>query len=185
VRYEVWAGAGAPADLEARLADAGVQVQGRETIQGYEGQLGRRAPALGLWLYLLAGGAAIVLAVGVVLLTAYVGVRGRLYELAALRVAGVRAGQLRRSIFREYRALLGVPLLVGLVAGFAGALIMLPGIPLVTVGEPSGGVSYSPRFGALPVAVAAILLGMAGAGILVVGMLRRATPDRLRDGGTA
>jgi hypothetical protein len=185
VRYEVWAGAGAPPDLEARLADAGVQVQGRETIQGYEGQLGRRAPALGLWLYLLAGGAAIVLAVGVVLLTAYVGVRGRLYELAALRVAGVRAGQLRRSIFREYRALLGVPLLVGLVAGFAGALIMLPGIPLVTVGEPAGGVSYSPRFGALPVAVAAILLGMAGAGILVVGMLRRATPDRLRDGGTA
>src|SRR4029453_14361638 len=99
------------------VAPAGVQVLRTETIDGQLEQLARRAPALGLWLYLLAGGAAILLALGVVLLTAYVGVGGRLYELAARRVAGVRAGQLRRAVFREYRALLGLPLVVGLAAG--------------------------------------------------------------------
>jgi hypothetical protein len=133
-----------------------------------------------LWLYLLAGAAAILLAVGVVLLTAYVGVHGRLYELAALRVTGVRARVLRRAVFREYRLLLGPPLVVGLVAGVAGALVMLPGIPLVTVDQPTGAFTYRPGFGALPVAVAVCVLGLLVAVLMVVRMLRRATPDRLR-----
>jgi hypothetical protein len=181
LRYEVWAATGAPPDLDRRLAAEGVQVQRSETIGGYLDQLGRRAPALGLWLYLLAGAAAILLAVGVVLLTAYVGVQGRLYELAALRVTGVRARVLRRAVFREYRALLGLPLVVGLGAGVAGALVMLPGIPLVTVDQPAGAFTYRPGFGALPVAVAACVVGLLVAVLMVLRVLRRATPDRLRE----
>jgi hypothetical protein len=182
LRYEVWAGPDAPADLDARLGALGIQVLRTESIDGYADQLARRAPALGLWLYLLAGGAAILLALGVVLLTAYVGVRARLYELAALRVAGVRAGQLRRAVFREYRALLGVPLVVGLAAGIVGALVMLPGIPLVTVGTPAGSFSYEPSFGALPAAVALAVLGLLLAVLVVLRLLGRATPLRLKDG---
>jgi putative ABC transport system permease protein len=182
LRYEVWVSHGAPADLERRLADAGVQVLHTESIDGYLDQLARRAPALGLWLYLLAGAAAILLAIGVVLLTAYVGVRARLYELAALRVAGVRAGQLRRAVFREYRALLGLPLLVGLAAGIVGAMVMLPGIPLVTVGAPTGSFTYEPGLGALPVAVAVIVLGLLLAVLMVLRLLGRATPARMKDG---
>jgi putative ABC transport system permease protein len=185
LRYEVWAGPGAPADLDRRLAAEGVQVLRVETMGGYLDQLGRRAPALGLWLYLLAGASALLLAVGVVLLTAYVGVQGRLYELAALRVAGVRRSVLRRSVFREYRALLGLPFVVGLAAGVLGALVMLPGIPLVTVGRPTGSFTYRPGVGALPVAIAASLIGLLLAVVLVLRMLRRATPDRLRDGDGA
>jgi hypothetical protein len=182
LRYEVWAGSAAPADLDRRLADAGVQVLRSETIGGYVEQLGRRAPALGLWLYLLAGAAALLLAVGVVLLTAYVGVRGRLYELAALRVTGVRARVLRRAVFREYRALLGLPFLVGLAAGVLGALVMLPGIPLVTAGEPTGAFTYEPRLeGALPIAVGASLAGLLLAVLMVLRLLRRANPSRLRE----
>lgn len=181
LRYEVWASAAAPADLDRRLAAAGVQVLRTETIDGQLDQLARRAPALGLWLYLLAGGAAILLAIGVVLLTAYVGVRARLYELAALRVAGVRAGQLRRAVFREYRALLGLPLVVGLAAGLVGAMVMLPGIPLVTVGvaEP---FTFRLGMGALPVAVGAIVIGLAAAVLMVLRLMNGATPERLRDG---
>jgi putative ABC transport system permease protein len=185
LRYEVWAGAGAPADLNRRLAAQGIQVMRVETMGGYLDQLGRRAPALGLWLYLLAGAAALLLAVGVVLLTAYVGVQARLYELAALRVAGVRRSVLRRAVFREYRALLGLPFVVGLAAGVLGALVMLPGIPLVTVGQPAGSFTYRPGLGALPVAVALSLAGLLLAVLLVLRMLRRATPDRLRDGDLA
>jgi predicted lysophospholipase L1 biosynthesis ABC-type transport system permease subunit len=159
-----------------------VQVLHTETIDGYLDQLARRAPALGLWLYLLAGAAAILLAIGVVLLTAYVGIRARLYELAALRVTGVRAGQLRRALFREYRALLGLPFVVGLAAGIVGAIVMLPGIPLVTVGEPTGSFTYEPGLGALPIAVAVSLLGLLIAVLMVLRLLGRATPARLRDG---
>ncbi|MDG6106023.1 ABC transporter permease [Dactylosporangium aurantiacum] len=181
LRYEVWASAAAPADLDRRLAAAGVQVLRTETIDGQLSQLARRAPALGLWLYLLAGGAAILLAIGVVLLTAYVGVRARLYELAALRVAGVRAGQLRRAVFREYRALLGLPLVVGLGAGLVGAMVMLPGIPLVTVGV-AAPVTVRPGAGALPVAAGVIVIGLSAAVLMVLRLMGRATPERLRDG---
>ncbi|UWP84005.1 hypothetical protein Dfulv_07050 [Dactylosporangium fulvum] len=182
LRYEVWAGTGAPADLDQRLAAAGVQVLASETIDGYRDRLARRAPALGLWLYLLAGAAATLLAIGVVLLTAYVGVRARLYELAALRVAGVRAGQLRRAVFREYRALLGLPFLVGLAAGVAGAFVMLPGMPLVTVDEPTGSFAFEPGMGALPAAVAVMVAGLLLTVLVVLRLLGRATPLRLKDG---
>ncbi len=182
LRYEVWAGPRAPDDLATQLGAAGVQVLRSESMTGYLDQLSRRAPALGLWLYLLAGAAAILLAVGVVLLTAYIGVQGRLYEMAALRVSGVRPSVLRRAVLREYRLLLGAPLLVGFLAGAAGAVVMLPGVPLVTVGSTSDSLSYRPGLGALPVALAVTLLGFAFAVVLVLRMLRRATTDRLRDG---
>jgi hypothetical protein len=182
LRYEVWAGPDAPADLPARLASGGVSILRTETMDSYLDQLSRRAPALGLWLYLLAGTAAIALAMGVVLLTAYVGVQGRGYELAALRVAGVPAKVLRRSVLREYRSLLFLPVLVGFVAGIAGALVMLPGIPLVTVGTPAGAIDYRPGIGALPVAAVVVVLALGGAILLVLRTMHRATPDRLREG---
>jgi putative ABC transport system permease protein len=97
-------------------------------------------------------------------------------------VSGVRPSVLRRAVLREYRLLLGAPLLVGFLAGAAGAVVMLPGVPLVTVGSTSDALSYRPGLGALPVALAVMLLGFALAVVLVLRMLRRASPDRLRDG---
>ena len=43
------------------------------------------------------------------------------------------------------------------MAGVAGAALMLPGIPLVTVGTATGEITYSAGFGALPVAVGATI----------------------------
>ncbi len=90
LRYEVWADPEAPADLTSRLAASGLQVLGETSISSQLDRLSRAAPALGLRLYLIAGAAAVALAIGVVLLTARVGAQTRRYELAALRVAGVR-----------------------------------------------------------------------------------------------
>jgi len=182
LRYEVWAGPEAPADLGNKLAEQGVPVLRSESLSGHLDQLSRRAPALGLRLYLLAGAAAVALAVGVVLLTAYVGADGRLHELAALRVTGVRRRLLRRGVMREYAALLGMPLVVGFVVGGAGALLMLPGIPLVTVDRPAGSLGWRPGLGALPLAVAVTLAGLVLTVLAVLRMLRKATPDRLREG---
>lgn len=183
LRYEVWLGADAPADMPSRLAGAGLQILGEESIAAERDQLARAAPALGLRLYLIAGAAALALAVGAVLLTAYVGAEVRRYEFAALKVAGVRAGVLRRGLLREYAHLIGLPLVVGLLAGVAGAALMLPGIPLVAVDTAVGEVTYEPGMGALPVAVVATLVGLLVAVLFALGQVRRATPDRLREGG--
>ena len=179
LRYEVWASPAAPADLAARLGDAGLQVLREETVASELDHLGRRAPALGLRLYLLAGAAAVALAVGVVLLTAYVGVDTRLYELAALRVTGVRRRLLRRGMLREYGALLAMPLVIGFLVGGAGALLMLPGVPLVTVDTPAGDLRWEPGLGALPAALAVTGLALLVTVGVVLRMLRRATPDRI------
>jgi hypothetical protein len=185
LRYEVWATAAAPADLDRRLADAGVRVLDEQTIAGERGRLARAAPALGLVLYLLAGGAAMALAVGAVLLTAYVGAQARRYELAALRVTGVRPMLLRRGLVREYAHLLLAPVLAGLLAGLAGAALMLPGMPVVTVGAALGELAYEPGPGALPAALAATAVGLVLAVVAVVRLVGQAQPERLRDGAGA
>lgn len=189
LRYEVWAGPLAPADLASRLASAGLSILGEQSRAGERDRLAKGAPALGLRLYLIAGAVAALLAVGAVLLSAYVGARTRRYELAALRVAGVRSGSLRRGLLREYVHLVVVPFVVGLAAGGAGAALMLPAIPLVTVdtavGEMIGEITYTPGRGALPVAVLATLAGLLLAMVAVLGQVRRATPQRLREGSLA
>jgi putative ABC transport system permease protein len=185
LRYEVWANDRAPADLPDRLAAAGVQILGEQSIVAEQDRLARGAPALGLRLYLIAGGAAVVLAVGAVLLTAYIGAQTRRYELAALRVAGVRRSALRRGLLREYLHLIGLPFVVGLGAGIAGALLMLPGIPLVTVGTATGQVDFNTGVGALEISVIATVAGLVFAVMVVLGLVRSATPERLREGASA
>lgn len=184
LHYEVWADGQAPADLAARLSAAGLQILREESIAAEFDQLSRGAPALGLRLYLLAGCAAAALAIGAVLLTAYVGAETRRYEFAALRVTGVRARALRRGLLREYGHLLGAPLVVGVAAGIAGAVLMLPGIPLVTVGTSLGEVTYVPGAGILPLVLLATVVGLLIAVVVGLTQVRRATPDQLREGRT-
>jgi putative ABC transport system permease protein len=124
LRYEVWASPTAPADLPQRLAGQGAPVLRTESMSGELAQLGRRAPALGWWLCLLAAAAAVALAIGVVALYARSG---------SLRIPEVPARLLRHAVVREYALLLGWPLLVGAVVGVAAAALMLPGLPLVEV----------------------------------------------------
>jgi hypothetical protein len=72
------------------------------------------------------------------------------------------------------------------LAGVAGAALMLPGIPLVTVGTATGQITYNATgLFALPVAVGATLVGLFFAVLVVLRLVRTATPDRLREGGAA
>src|SRR4029453_6745717 len=52
LRDGVWATGAAPADLSARLAPAGLQIFGQQSIAAERDRLSRGAPALGLRLYL-------------------------------------------------------------------------------------------------------------------------------------
>ncbi|HEY1485342.1 MAG TPA: FtsX-like permease family protein [Micromonosporaceae bacterium] len=182
VQYEVWANAQAPADLGARLSQHGVSVLQVQTIPEYLTALSRSAPTLSLWFYLFAGGLALILAIGVVLLGAYVGAGARIYEYAALKVAGVRPRVLRRAVLREYWTMLGITLVVGVAAGLGGAVLMLPSIPLVTVGQAVGTVPYGGRMFALYGALVITLIAMAVVVAMALRVLRRGTPDRLREG---
>jgi putative ABC transport system permease protein len=182
LRYEVWAAGSAPADLAERLAAAGVVVLSQTSLVAEQERLGRAAPALGLRLYLLAGLAAMVLALVAVVLGTVVGGRSRWDEWAGLRVAGVPAGALRRALVREYLHLLGVPLGVGVAVGVGAAALMLPGVALVAVGStsPDAGLALGP--GALVDAIVATGAGLAGVVAAMLVLVRRATPDRLRQG---
>jgi putative ABC transport system permease protein len=176
---EVWAAPNAPADLDKRLASVGVTVTQKQTIAQLQDQLGRRAPALAWRLYLLAGVVAALLALGLVLLVARLGARERRHELAALRVTGVSARTLRRGVRREHLALLGLPVLVGFAVGLGSAFLMLPGMPLVTVGTVST-PDWTPGAGALAFAAGAGLLSLVLAVIVAVRLVRRAAPELLR-----
>lgn len=178
LRYEVWASGDAAPGLAGRLADLGVRVVGTHTTSTELERLGRRAPALGLRLYLLAGIAAAALGLGMMALSRRMGARDRQAEIGALRATGVRSSILRRALRRERLATLTLPMVVGLAAGLGSALLMLPGIPLVTAGAvtPIGdmGRALLPRLeiSALPVAVAAAVL------VVVAGLLTAGRPAR-------
>jgi hypothetical protein len=176
---EVWANPSAPADLDKRLAAAGVGVVQKQTISQLQDQLSRRAPALAWRLYLLAGVVAALLALGLVLLVARLGARERRHELAALRVTGVGARTLRRGVRREHLALLGLPVIVGFAVGLVSAFLMLPDMPLVSVGVVST-PDWTPAVGALLFAAAAGLLSLLLAVVVAVRLVRRASPELLR-----
>ncbi len=181
--YEVWASPDAPADLADRLAAAGVPVVDVQTLDGTLEQLSRRAPALGFRLYLLAAGVAVLLAMGVAALSGRVGAEQRRAEFAALRLGGVPVATLRRAVAREQLSLLGWPVLVGAVTGFAAAALMLPTIPLVEVGAVDPAPAYRPAFAVLPLAAAAVAVGLL---VVALGALRtpgRATVHRVREAG--
>jgi ABC-type antimicrobial peptide transport system permease subunit len=182
LEYEVWTNGSAPADFAKRLTGAGVTILSADSIDDYLTRLSRGAPTLAMWFYLVAGGLALLLAVGVVLLGAYVGATTRIYEYASLKVVGVKPNLIRRAVLREYRSILGIALVVGVAAGLGGAIVMLPGIPLVTVDGPVGDVPYDTRMPAVYVALGITVVALGAVMVLAMRVLRRATPERLREG---
>jgi putative ABC transport system permease protein len=182
LRYEVWASEAAPPDLADRLANAGVATIAIESIPAEQARLAAGAPALGLRLALVAGAVAVLLAVGAVLLTAYLGARTRRYEFAALRVTGVRRSRLRRALLREYVHVLLGPGLVGLLVGLGSAALMLPGAPLVTAGVPTVDIPLPSTVDALLVVIGATAIGLLLAVLVVARLVSGRPADQLREG---
>lgn len=180
--YEVWANAQAPTDLGQRLEAAGVAVSDSESRDVLLDRLSRQPPALALRLYLLAGGAALVLAVGAVALTSAASARSRRHDDAALRLSGVGRSVLRRSAVIEYLHWTGLPLVVGLVAGLVSAGLVLPSVPLVA-GDVVGPVDYRLGIWWLPTAMSVAVAALAGTVALAWRSRRRgAATERLPDG---
>ena len=118
---EVWLSRNDPGAEKARYAPAGqgrVSVSRRETRGQLERVYAGDGAVLALRLLLVCGAAAVVVAVGALLVAAYVGRRQRAYEVAALRVVGVRRRTVRAMLLRENVG----TVVVALACGAAAAL---------------------------------------------------------------
>ncbi|MGH8877308.1 MAG: hypothetical protein ACRD0P_08220, partial [Stackebrandtia sp.] len=180
--FEIWASPSAGSDVADRLAKAGLVVTRTESRDELLERLAHAAPALSLQLYLLAGGLALLLVVGAVLLSSTVGAAVRGYDVAALTVAGVAPRVLRSASIREHLYWIVFPALAGIGSGVAGLALVLPSVPLVTSEPPE----VATRYALQPLLPGAGLLIMAAAFAVVVWSgvrvaLRRGTPGRLRD----
>jgi hypothetical protein len=180
--YQVWAAPGAPAGLPARLTAAGLKITATRTAAADRQRLDRQGPALALRLYLIAAVAALLLAAGTVLMTAYLGARAQLHELAALRAAGVPGRLLRRAGLRENGLALGAALVAGSLAGGAGAALAVPRVPMFADRTGPPPVTWPDPWWPAGAVLAAALLLAAVVVVVVRTAVRRGTPDRLREG---
>lgn len=183
ITFEVWATDAAGSGLAERLADEGLVVAGTESRQELLDRMSRAAPALGLRLYLVAAGLALLLVIGAVLLTSTVGAAVRGYDNAALAVAGVSRRRLRAASIREHLYWIVVPAAAGIGAGLTGLALVLPTVPLVGLEPPEVATVYEPR----PLLPGAALVLMAAAFVAVVWLAvrlgrRNGSVRRLRDG---
>lgn len=178
--WGVWLGPRAPADALARLRRAGLLVEHRDTAAARVAALRRQGPALGLLLLLVCAVAATLLAAGGTAVALLAESRRRAYELAALRVVGVRHRVLRRSAVLEQGLLLGSAAALGLFGGYLAALVALPVVPEFADGTPVVLRYGPPVLLALAAAAAFALVLLVLAGVAGTALARAAVPSRLR-----
>jgi hypothetical protein len=163
VTDQVWVAAGARQVIEAKLAAAHVRVVSAQDAGAVAAQLGRQGPGLASVLFLADAAAAAVLAVSGAILGLYLSARRRRYEYAALAASGVARRTIRRALLTEQLAVLGFGTVVGIAAGLAAAVVVLPNIPEFITEPVAPPLSYTPAAGQL-----AALLGVAAALLLAV-----------------
>lgn len=181
-QYAVFASAAAPRDLATRLRAHGLTVTRTVLASGYRHRLDHTGPALADGLFLLAAGAAGLLAIGATVLGGVVTARRRAYENAALEAAGIDRRTLRRATAAEQAVLLLCGLAVGVVGGLIGARLALPSMPIFvsqSIGPP---IIRDVPYGLLAalVIVAAVVFVIT-ASVIAGVVSRQADATRLRE----
>jgi hypothetical protein len=179
---EVWLAAGAPADFPERLAAAGVTVTGVASVAQRDRVLRHEGPALSVTLMLAGAGAAALLATAGAVVNLHVMSRRRAFELAAMRVLGVRRISMAAALGAEQAVLIGFAILLGVGLGVLGARLALPAIPEYAdiPAYPALLIRLDPW---LITVVAAGLAATVGVAVLAsaYALLRAAVPSRLRE----
>ena len=137
---------GTPDSVLDAVRDEGVTLTDRRTQAEELDLLRSDAFSLGWRVFLLVGVLTLVLAFLGVLALAVVQLRWRSYEVAALRVVGVRRRDLRRAIVTEYVALLGLAVVGGALAAMASLLLVLPSLDIGTIGDFDPAVDFGLRW---------------------------------------
>jgi hypothetical protein len=179
--WQVWLSSAAPPDALARIARAGLVVQGVTTTAQRERVLGRQGPALSLLLLLASAVVGAVLAAVGTAVSIGASARRRSYELAALHAVGVRRGSLFRAAVAEQSILLLTALALGIPAGLLAAFLTLPVLPEFGTATPVA-LTFTPAV--LPVALFAgafVVLVLVAAVVSAAAVLARSGPGRLRE----
>jgi len=182
VTEQVWVAPGALTAVRAKLAAAGVTINGVATTADVEAALRRQGPALASVLFLAAAVAAAVLAAGAAVLGLYQAGRRRRYEYAAMIVGRVPPRALRSSVFIEQATVLGFGVVTGVAAGIGSAALVLRNLPEFTAPPTSPPLLFAPPATQVlvPLVVIVALMG-AAATVAAVALIRSARPELLRE----
>ena len=183
---EVWLSRDDPAAeraLTASLKTADIAVIKRETRGQLERVYAGDGAVLALRLLLVCGAAAVVVAVGALLVAAYVGRRQRAYEVAALRVVGIRRRTVRNLLLRENVGTVLVALVSGGLAAAVATWVVLPALPQFDDPSAFVPVRYAPDAASAWLALGGLGLLLVAVGLVVAALqLRTGRTDRLREG---
>jgi hypothetical protein len=183
---QVWLARDDPAAeraLTARLKAAGIPVVTRESRAALAREYAGNGAVLALRLLLVSGGAAVLVALGALLVAAYIGRRQRAYEVAALRVVGVRARTARTLLLVESVGTVLVATVCGAVAAAVATAAVLPALPQFDAAAAYVPVRYAPDLPAGAATLLALILILLAAGSAVAALqLRSGRPERLREG---
>jgi len=172
---------GTPTAVLDRVRDQGVDLSDGRTEAEVLSTLRSDAFSLGWKVFLLVGVLTLLLAFLGVFALAVVQLRWRAYEVAALRVVGVRRKDLRRAILTEYVALLGMAVAGGALAAVASLLLVLPSLDIGTVGTFDPAVDYDLRWLVIAGVNAAVLVVVLGIALWISRRtVRLGTPESLR-----
>jgi len=178
---ELLVAADTPASVLQAVRELGVPLDDVRT-EGEELDLLRSdAFSLGWRVFLLVGVLTLVLAFLGVLALAVVQLRWRSYEVAALRVVGVRRRDLRRAIVAEYVALLGMAVVGGALAAIASLLLVLPSLDIGAIGDFDPAVDFSLRWLVVAVVVAVVMFFVLAIALWISRRtVKQGTPSTLR-----
>jgi len=167
---QVWLGRDDPALLgavEDALARHSVTVADTTTLRQVRQDVGWTAPAWSLELAALVGGAALLIALLVLVVSAASSWRTRTRDLAALRMTGVPLRELRRMpvLGQLLGVLVGVA--AGTLTGLYGAHLALPMVPLFAVVPEVPTLDLATSWMAVVAASLAALLVLGTGGVLI------------------
>jgi putative ABC transport system permease protein len=169
--------------LTHALAAQNIRVLSRETSAAAERRYAGDGAVLALRLLLVCGAAAVVVAVGALLVAAYVGRRQRAYEVAALRVVGLSRRTVRAMLLRENLGTVLVSLASGGAAALVATWVVLPSLPQFDNASDTVAVRYAPDAASGWAALGGLGLILGAVGLAVAALqLRAGRSDRLREG---
>jgi hypothetical protein len=179
---QVWVGPGALTAMRARLAAAGVRIDGVATTAAAQAVLMRQGPALASVLFLAVAVAAALLAAGAAVLGLYQAGRRRSYEYAALVAGRVPRRSLRSSVFIEQAVVLGFGAVTGVAAGVGSAVLVLRTLPVFLSRPAAPALLFVPSAAQVlvPLVVTLALLAAAVTAATVT-LIRSARPELLRE----
>ena len=162
VTTQLWVAPGTPDSVLAKVRDQGISLtHGVDRAQRLH-ELRNDAFSLGLRLFLVVGAFTLLLAIFGVLASAVLQSRWRSYEVASLRVVGVRQRALVRGSVLEYVVLLGLAVVLGVLSAYLSLELVLPSMSLGTAAPFDPVPTYSVHW--------PIVLGV-GVGLFVVAVL--------------